>query len=204
MMFPGFLSWNVSTPCCFDCSERSANMLWKGEFSIFSCSPLPTVLPRYELLRLGMGQEVAARRAFIAANRGGPLSWPFVPRRPLSVLVPSLPDNLGSFIIIVHNCDLGLGNAATYKPALQLFQRKIEWPRLFSRNSGEELIGLQCRQTGCAGCSRQHCQGWNPSQWGTAFAGKRTIGQILLHQVFVIKCSSAAHRLEGRALTKSW
>ena len=30
--------------------------------------------PRYELLRLGMGQEVAARRAFIAANRGGPLS----------------------------------------------------------------------------------------------------------------------------------
>jgi len=32
------------------------------------------VVERYELLRLGMGQEVAARRAFIAANRGGPLS----------------------------------------------------------------------------------------------------------------------------------
>ena len=37
--------------------------------------PLLTQFPtRYELLRLGMGQEVAARRAFIA-TRGG-LSWP--------------------------------------------------------------------------------------------------------------------------------
>ena len=112
---------------------------------------------RYELLRLGMGQEVAARRAFIA-TRGG-LSWPseiFCP--PLSHLV-------------LLNCWLKLAYYTTViisgrLSACLLFQSNlavsinivkiIAWAR--SCRGGSWSCRGRCRRTGCDVFSRQLCR----------------------------------------------
>ena len=113
---------------------------------------------RYELLRLGMGQEVAARRAFIA-TRGG-LSWP------TTIFCPSLSH------LVLLNCWLKLAYYTTViisgsLSACLLFQSNlavsinivkiIAWARS-CRGGSWSCRGGRCRRTGCDVFSRQLCR----------------------------------------------
>ena len=112
---------------------------------------------RYELLRLGMGQEVAARRAFIA-TRGG-LSWP------TTIFCPPLSH------LVLLNCWLKLAYYTTViisgsLSACLLFQSNlaasinivkiIAWAR--SCRGGSWSCRGRCRRTGCDVFSRQLCR----------------------------------------------